>query len=527
MRSTTDPNPYLAIYERLAPEAFPELWPWQQEVLSAIQEVPGDAAIELPTGAGKTVPALLMCEEYRQRTGQPVAYLTGTKQLTQQVKAEADRLGVPAAAFHGAKASWDDDRKSDYEFATAVGVMNYWNYLNEAPGVNPAGLLVLDDVHLAEGPLRDFFAVMIHASDPLFVEALGRIQARFGYYGIINDLLEGIIPALPAEMLSPLDSLEVAREVGALLDAQLEDGSPAWWAWRRTRSHAQACCWLVSARGLTITPWIPPSQTIEHFAEPERRLYLSATVGDLNDLRRRVGCPPVERVTAAVPPRQGKRFVGLLRPDREQTPMEIVTEAQPLIAAAGKALWLCARSSTADVLQAALIDAKLGNVRRLQADNGAADLFAAVETGQLVCAGRYDGMDFPGDSCRLEILPEIPVATSELEDFISAYLRDAPFARSRFAQRVAQALGRCNRGESDRAVYLLWDPGFFNALGNRRGLDLLPQRYARTCSPLCDAAANPRRSSRRPADSSRARTLTIHHRRRRRSSAPRRPRAMS
>lgn len=470
----TDPNPYLAIYERLAPEAFPELWPWQQEVLSAIQEVPGDAAIELPTGAGKTVPALLMCEEYRQRTGQPVAYLTGTKQLTQQVKAEADRLGVPAVAFHGAKVSWDDDRKSDYEFATAVGIMNYWNYLNEAPGVNPAGLLVLDDVHLAEGPLRDFFAVMIQASDPLFVEVLGRIQARFGYYGIINDLLEGIIPALPAEMLSPLDSLEVAREVGALLDAQLEDGSPAWWAWRRTRSHAQACCWLVSARGLTITPWIPPSQTIEHFAEPERRLYLSATVGDLNDLRRRVGCPPVERVTAAVPPRQGKRFVGLLRPDREQTPMEIVTEAQPLIAAASKALWLCARSSTADVLQAALIDAKLGNVRRLQADNGAADLFAAAETGQLVCAGRYDGMDFPGDSCRLEILPEIPVATSELEDFISAYLRDAPFARSRFAQRVAQALGRCNRGESDRAVYLLWDPGFFNALGSRRGLDLLP-----------------------------------------------------
>ena len=141
----TDPNPYLAIYERLAPRRSLSYGHGSRRFVSAIQEVPGDAAIELPTGAGKTVPALLMCEEYRQRTGQPVAYLTGTKQLTQQVKAEADRLGVPAVAFHGAKVSWEDDRKSDYEFATAVGIMNYWNYLNKAPGVNPAGLLVIDD----------------------------------------------------------------------------------------------------------------------------------------------------------------------------------------------------------------------------------------------------------------------------------------------------------------------------------------------------------------------------------------------
>ncbi len=474
MPSTASANPYLVTYARLAPAAFPKLWAWQREVLHSLSELSGDAAIELPTGSGKTVAALLVCEEYRQRTSQPVAYLTGTKQLTAQVKAEADRLGVPAVAFHGPKSTWHDDRKTDYEFATSIGVMNFWNYLNESPGVSPAGLLVMDDVHLAEGPLRDFFTVFITSGDELFAKVLRRIQARFPYYGIINDLLDGLLPALPAEMLSPLDSLEVAREVGALLDAHLPERSPAWWAWQRTRTRAQACCWLVSARGLTIAPWIPPSQTIEHFSEPERRLYLSATVGDLEDLRRRIGCPPAQRITAAVPPRQGRRFVALVRPDREQTAPELIAQARPLLGEARKALWLCARSTTADQVQAALTDAGLGQVRRLQADNGAAEDFAGDADGQLVCAGRYDGMDFPAEACSLEILPEIPVATSELEDFVSAYLRDAPFARSRFAQRVAQALGRCNRGEGDRAAYLLWDPGFFAALGNRRGLALLP-----------------------------------------------------
>ena len=89
-------------------------------------------------------------------------------------------------------------------------------------------------------------------------------------------------------------------------------------------------------------------------------------------------------------------------------------------------------------------------------------------------AGRYDGMDFPGDTCRVEVVPEVPIATSDLEEFVSSYLRDAPFAEARFAQRVAQALGRCNRGENDRAVYLLTDPEFLTRFSQRRVLDSLP-----------------------------------------------------
>ena len=54
------------------------------------------------------------------------------------------------------------------------------------------------------------------------------------------------------------------------------------------------------------------------------------------------------------------------------------------------------------------------------------------------------------------------------------HLRDAPFAEARFAQRVAQALGRCNRSEHDRAVYLLTDPEFLTRFSQRRVLDALP-----------------------------------------------------
>jgi hypothetical protein len=32
--------------------------------------------------------------------------------------------------------------------------MNYWNYFNASPGVEPAGMLILDDVHLLEPSQR-------------------------------------------------------------------------------------------------------------------------------------------------------------------------------------------------------------------------------------------------------------------------------------------------------------------------------------------------------------------------------------
>jgi hypothetical protein len=110
----------------------------------------------------------------------------------------------------------------------------------------------------------------------------------------------------------------------------------------------------------------------------------------------------------------------------------------------------------------------------LDADNGADEPFAAEPSGHLITAGRYDGMDFPDDACRVEVLPEVPVATSDLEEWASAFLRDAAFAEARFGQRVAQGLGRCNRSEVDRAVYILMDPEFLTRFSERRTVDALP-----------------------------------------------------
>ena len=451
------------------------MWPWQREVLDVYSQTRGDAAVELPTGTGKTLVALLAGELFRESGSGSVAYLAGNKQLAQQIERHARDLGFPVVRFQGGKDTWDKRDVRAFNFGRATGVMNYWNYFNTSPGVEPAGMLILDDVHLLEGPLRDMFTVSVRKIEPLFREILEVIVDQCPYYSLADDVLNGVEPVRPPEMIAFPDSADLANEVRDLLDAGLTDGSESWWAWQRIRTQLQTCCWLVSTRGLTFTPYIPPTQTLEYFEGPQRRFYLSATVGSVDDLQRRLGTPPLVKLAASVQPRQGERLVVMRGGTDEPEPGKLVAELRSFLERHRKALWLCARSDTARSFEAALVLSGLpGAVRRLEGDNGVDEPFSGESAGHLVAAGRYDGMDFPGETCRVEVVPEVPVATSDLEEFMSAYLRDAPFAEARLGQRVAQALGRCNRRESDRAVYLLTDPQFLGRFSQRRSLDALP-----------------------------------------------------
>jgi hypothetical protein len=468
-------NPFPGLFAKHRSARITELWGWQADVLEQYASVGGDVAVELPTGTGKTLVGLLAGENFRESTGAPVAYLAGNKQLAQQIERQARDLGFAVVRFQGNKDYWDQRDVRSYNFGQSIGVMNYWNYFNSSPGVEPAGMLVLDDVHLLEGPLRDLFTVSLGKDEEVCQQVLGAIVSRCPYYTLAEDLVNGVEPMRPPEMLVFGDSADLADEVRGLLDARLVHGSEAWWAWQRIRSRLETCCWLVSVRGVSFTPYIPPTQTLRHFEQPARRLYLSATVGSVDDLQRRLGTPPLVKLTSTVQPRQGDRMI-VMRNDSESLGVDdLIGELKPFLERYPKALWLCARRQTAKALEFTLIFSGLrGHVRRLEGDNGADEPFAAEEAGHLVVAGRYDGMDFPGDTCRVEVIPEVPVATSDLEEFVSAYLRDAPFAEARFAQRVAQALGRCNRLQDDRAVYILTDPEFVGRFSQRRSLDALP-----------------------------------------------------
>jgi superfamily II DNA or RNA helicase len=133
--------------------AFKELRPGQRQVLSAYAADhlgTSDLAIEMPTGEGKTLLALLIADLALDQS-RSVAYLTGTRQLAERAEEEAAKLGLDTVRF--ASKDYGGAKLDDYHQAQAVGVMNYWVYFNSKPVPKPADLVIFDDAHLAEQPL--------------------------------------------------------------------------------------------------------------------------------------------------------------------------------------------------------------------------------------------------------------------------------------------------------------------------------------------------------------------------------------
>jgi hypothetical protein len=144
-----------------------------------------------------------------------------------------------------------------------------------------------------------------------------------------------------------------------------------------------------------------------------------------------------------------------------------------------KSVWLCASKTEAERFRDTVNvwlnnNGFVGHPTWILSSLGSEiDEFKAAPKGHLFVAGRFDGMDFEGDECRLVVVATLPRAINIQEQFMSAYLRDADFMRWRLNQRIIQALGRCNRSADDFGIYVLADRRFVTHFGrdaNRVGI---------------------------------------------------------
>ena len=113
---------YENLLNELGSAQFPSLRPAQLNALtnySASYTDKNDVAIELPTGAGKSLIALLIAEAWR-RKGKRVAILTGNKTLARQMEQEANDLGLKPILMEGRGVDIPARSKRSYRVRTGV-----------------------------------------------------------------------------------------------------------------------------------------------------------------------------------------------------------------------------------------------------------------------------------------------------------------------------------------------------------------------------------------------------------------------
>ena len=466
----TDSSDWPELLASFRSAKFNDLRPGQRRALDAyVAATATDIAVELPTGYGKTLLGLLIADHHLEQ-GQRVAFLTGNNHLTGQVFDEASELpGYDIVQFSGG--NYPPGALARYNSAQALGVMNYWVYFNSSPKVEPADVVIFDDAHLAEQPIAGMFAIRIGADDQprLYDAVCDLVLANSSLYPsveLMRDRAAG--PTTAPELLAFSDLDTIAGPLITLLDEQLPPAERRF-VLARLRPAIKACGLLVGPSAIELRPYTPPTRTLPQFEASSRRVYMSATLGTMDDLQRRLGVPAPTQLLLDDPVREepvGERIF-IINPGDDDAltdrPFDFVLEQADQ---AGRVAWLCASHDEADRVQRALTAVTRTSYRLRSGDDRSLADWADDPNGHLVTAGRFDGMDFSDDLCRLVVLPSLPAASTEFERFVMAYLGDATYMRHRIGQRVTQALGRANRTEDDWAMYLAAGPGFGTLLAS-------------------------------------------------------------
>ena len=481
--------------EGLGSKKFQNLWPAQKHILDAYGAQfldAKDVGIELPTGAGKTLIALLIGGKWLE-SRKKVVILSANKTLARQMSAEAEELGLPVAYMEGRGEDIPAASRRSYQRAQKIGIMNYWVYFNQNPVVDPADLVVMDDAHLAEHCLDSLYSVMISRKDhkDLFEQLVRELHERFPDYAVLADAVaDDVPPDTSAELLSFIDHAEFVDRLKENIDASrlLESDADLRFRWHRLRAKIHTANLYIGRDVLWLRPYVYPLIENEYYQNTTQVLYMSATIGDPGDLARRLGTRPIQKIQ--VPAQfadssSGRRLIVMNKTnDDSDIPSRMALALLNAIRAHPKSVWLCASEHEAIHVRQIVVkwlknNQCTGHLTWILTPLGdEIDQFRQAPAGHLFVAGRFDGMDFKDDECRIVVLFTMPRAINLQEEFIASYLRDSGFMRRRLNQRIVQGLGRCTRTEDDFGVYFLADQRFathFSRESNRKGI---PQHIA-------------------------------------------------
>jgi replicative superfamily II helicase len=450
------------IFRRIPkPEGINDLYTSQAEVLNAwfLRRTEKDLVVKLHTGGGKTLVGLLMAQSTLYETSEPVIYLTPTVQLVNQTLEKANALGIHVVPYEPGKPLNDD-----FVNAKAIMVGTYKALFNGRskfglrgdPHPQKVGAVILDDAHAAFSVVRESFTLEVDAADDRdrYDSLAGLFRNAFKHtdrLGTFDDVVSGSeYSVIEVPYWAWHEKLDTVRE-------QLRAGSEKYaLKWPLLRDNLHLCHALISRRAFTITSILPLVNLFPTFFEASRRIYMSATIADDSDIVRIFDANP-DLVKKALTSRSlaGVSERMILIPNLMPFKFDVQKAVRMLLD------WVAKNRLGAVVLvstdTAAAMWADVGQVA-----NGSEKVELLIRAfqdrktfGPAIFANRYDGIDLPGDSCRLLVMSGLPSGTSSYELYRASSLYGGVTITRMLAQRIEQGIGRGARGSGDHCVVLL------------------------------------------------------------------------
>ncbi|PPF45984.1 DEAD/DEAH box helicase [Pseudoclavibacter sp. AY1F1] len=460
------------IFDALPSRPWPRLRLEQGEVLKLWHErrAQRDIVIKQNTGGGKTVAGLLIAQSSLNEAVGPAVYLAPDTYLASQALHEGERLGLSVT---------DNARSADFRAGRSILVTTFQKVVNGqsvfgvvggSRSVTNIGTIVVDDAHSALAITEKQFKVSVPASSPVY-DAMFRLfndslrdQGEAAWKGV----REGQVGATIRVPFWSWNGQQLA--VRNILDAAYSeaDGQASSWlyySWPLVSQVLHLCAATVTGREFEIRPPCSPIELIPAFANARRRVYLTATLSDDSVLVTDFGANPKDIERPVTPERASDLGDRLILAPLSINPSVVEDSVRALVKDFSVGAWGDGEGVSRPVNVVVLVPSdKRAKLWSAYADRvcyveDLPDLVAQLKSGEqlgvTVLVNKYDGVDLPGEACRLLVVDGVPFPLSPSESRMAAALRGTETYAARQTQKIEQGMGRGVRDAEDYCAVLL------------------------------------------------------------------------
>lgn len=453
------------LFRELPRRKFPDVLPHQQDMMqryAAEAENMEDVALQLPTGSGKTLVGLLIAEWRRRKNCEKIIYLCPTKQLVNQVVTQAEqKYGLSVVGFTGSKHDYSPSDMTKYNQGDCVAITTYSSLFNTNPYFSDADVIIVDDAHAAENYVAKLWTMSIDRFDPKHAVLHSVLSSLFKdhidpvCYTRLTGQWESSSDLSWVDKVSTPLLLELHDEICEVFDAHTA-GSDLKYPWSMLRNHLQACHIYLSYSEIVVRPLIAPTWAHSAFHSPKQRIYMSATLGEGGDLERLLGRKHIHRLPVPVgwdSQGVGRRF--FMFPTLSLDLDDSIQLRRSLLSKASRSLVLVPSDTMRQEISEDVTNNLSLKVFSAEDIEMSKENFVNSTNSVAIVANRYDGIDFPGDECRLLLIEGLPKAVNAQERFLMSRMGANILFNERIQTRVLQAIGRCTRSLEDYSAVVV------------------------------------------------------------------------
>jgi hypothetical protein len=213
------------------------------------------------------------------------------------------------------------------------------------------------------------------------------------------------------------------------------------------------CRCVIGGQYLEIEPYFPATDLIQSFRRAKRRIYMTATLSDDSVIVTHFGADPNKLGQPIVPSSSqsmGERMI--LMPQELNSDLttaeiramltELAEEVNVVVIVPSS---ITAKDWEDDADEVLIGDKVTEGVEKLRQQHA----------GLTVLVNRYDGIDLPGDACRVLAIVDLPEVSSYADLVDSEVLSGTTVNLRRQVERIEQGMGRGVRSNDDYCAVLL------------------------------------------------------------------------